>query len=42
MAKAACRTGNVDAAKSALRQLPVLDRSTVRRDCRQTGNPIGL
>ena len=42
MARAACRRDDKDAALSALRQLPLLERAPVRRDCRKAGSRIGL
>jgi len=42
MALSACRSGNGDAALSALRHLPLRDRAKVRRTCRKQGNPIPL
>ena len=42
MARAACRMGDTDKAKQALRALPLLQRAGVRRDCRQSGSRIGL
>ncbi|MCA9711371.1 MAG: hypothetical protein KDK70_36365 [Myxococcales bacterium] len=42
MARAACRTGETEKAKQALKSVPLRDRSTIRRDCRQNGSRIGL
>jgi hypothetical protein len=42
MSKAACRMGDQDSALAALRQLPLLDRAPIRRDCRRAGSRIGL
>lgn len=42
MAKAACRSDNKDGALSALRQLPLLERAPIRRDCRKAGSRIGI
>jgi hypothetical protein len=40
--RSACRIGERDEAKHALRDLPLLERGAVRRDCRRSGSPIGL
>ncbi|MEM9454714.1 MAG: hypothetical protein AAGF11_11080 [Myxococcota bacterium] len=42
MARAACRTGQTDRAKQALKAVPRRDRSSIRRDCRQNGTRIGV
>ena len=42
MARAACRTGDTQKAKRALKDIPLLDRGAVRRDCRHNGERIGL
>jgi hypothetical protein len=42
VARSACRIGETDAAKHALKELPLLGRSAVRRDCRRSGSRIGL
>jgi hypothetical protein len=42
MAKAACRNDDKDGALSALRQLPLLERAPIRRDCRKAGSRIGI
>lgn len=42
VARSACRIGERNEAKQALRDLPLLERGAVRRDCRRSGSPIGL
>ena len=42
MTRAACRKDDKDAALGALRELPLLERSKHRRDCRKAGHRIGL
>ena len=42
MARAACRRADTAAALKAVRQLPLLQRSPIRKDCRRHGNRIGL
>lgn len=42
VARSACRIGETDEAKQALRELPLLERGAVRRDCRRSGSRIGL
>lgn len=42
VARSACRIGERDEAKQALRDLPLLERGAVRRDCRRSGGRIGL
>lgn len=42
VARSACRLGERDEAKQALRDLPLLERGAVRRDCRRSGGRIGL
>jgi hypothetical protein len=42
MTRAACRRDDKASALAALRQLPLLDRAPVRRDCRRAGSRIGL
>ena len=42
VARSACRIGERDEAKQALRDLPLLERGAVRRDCRRSGSRIGL
>ena len=42
MGRAACRTGNKEAAKAALKLLPLGQRGSIRSDCRRNGTRIGL
>jgi hypothetical protein len=42
MAKSACRRDDKAAALSAVKQLPLLERAPIRRDCRKNGSRIGL
>ncbi|MEM6996793.1 MAG: hypothetical protein AAF721_40195, partial [Myxococcota bacterium] len=42
MTKAACRDGDVGKAKAALKQIRLLDRAAIRKNCRQHGTRIGL
>jgi hypothetical protein len=42
VARSACRIGERDEAKRALKELPLFGRSAVRRDCRRSGSRIGL
>jgi hypothetical protein len=42
VARSACRIGERDEAKQALRDLPLLERGAVRRDCRRSGSRIGM
>lgn len=42
VARSACRIGERDEAKRALRDIPLLERGSVRRDCRRNGGRIGL
>jgi hypothetical protein len=42
VARSACRIGERDEARRALKDLPLLERGAVRRDCRRSGSRIGL